>query len=237
MRIPGFSLWRCNFDLMHALELGLLQRIVPAALEPMLKGDGVHFAGRTIAARCEAASAAYRAWAAEHGVQPRVKSITASWVKPRSPGGPLQLSQSHAKAAALRHMLPWILSVSEQIAADAADASEARAADASTEAVLRAKLLRELYNMDQVWALEGRFLTADQEELAAQHCEGALHALRELANLKPGRWRLIPKAHALTHIAYDSCMQNPRLAHCYQDEDFVGRVKRLWGSACVGVIL
>ncbi len=28
-------------------------------------------------------------------------------------------------------------------------------------------------------------------------------------------------------------MANPRLAHCYQDEDFVGRVKRVY-SACHG---
>ncbi len=219
-RIPGFSLWRCNFDLMHALELGLLQRIAPAVLEPLLKDRTCSvFRGGSIAARCRSATSAYRAWSAGRNVQPRVKAITPSWLKPRQLRGPLQLSQKHAKAAALRHMLPWLLSVSEEIA------------HVSEEAALRAELLRELHAMDQVWAQAPRFLTPSQESAAAGHCEQALEALRRLAEMLPGRWRVVPKAHALTHIAYDSCMGNPRAAHCYQDEDFVGRVKRIWGSA------
>ena len=32
-RLPGFSVWRCMFDCMHTLDLGVLQRCVPAALQ------------------------------------------------------------------------------------------------------------------------------------------------------------------------------------------------------------
>ncbi len=36
--LPGFSIWRCVFDLTHALELGLLQRVAPAALQGLMGG-------------------------------------------------------------------------------------------------------------------------------------------------------------------------------------------------------
>ncbi len=36
VHIPGFSIWRCMCDLMHTLDLGLLQRIVPAALQGLM---------------------------------------------------------------------------------------------------------------------------------------------------------------------------------------------------------
>ena len=34
--LPGFSIWRCMFDFMHALELGRLQGVVPAALQGLI---------------------------------------------------------------------------------------------------------------------------------------------------------------------------------------------------------
>ncbi len=148
-----------------------------------------------------------------------MKAITEAWVTPAK-GKPLMLSQSHAKAAALRHMVPWLISL-----------CEARA-DESEEATLRLTLLRELHAMDQVWssALPRRFLGSEEAARAAGHCEQALETLRVLATQLPGRWRLVPKCHALTHIAYDSVLTNPRVVHCYQDEDFVGRAKRIWGN-------
>ena len=220
-QIPGFNIWRCSFDAMHTLELGIYQRVIPAALCELL-GVPVHlreqgiFGRGNVAARCMAATRAYHAWARETRVpsSSRVKAITAGWVKGVTP----QLSQSHAKAAALRAMLPWVATLCEQQAA-----SSPR----------RAELLRALLAMDRVWLRAPRFLTRQQADLAAGHCERALAALRALVQAQQeagaqGPWRLIPKVHALTHLAYDGAMGNPRAAHCYQDEDFVGRIKRIY---------
>ena len=183
----------------------------------MLKGATQSFPGSTVAARCKAATQEYAEWCRANSIFPRVKAITEAWVSPPK-GKPLMLSQSHAKAAALRHMVPWLISL-----------CEARA-DESEEATLRLTLLRELHAMDQVWssALPRRFLGSEEAARAAGHCEQALETLRVLQ--LPGRWRLVPKCHALTHIAYDSVLTNPRVVHCYQDEDFVGRAKRIWGN-------
>ncbi len=125
-----------------------------------------------------------------------------------------------AKAAALRAMLPWV--------ADQRDGPGRRLPDAPC------RLLRGLADMDAVYKGQPRFLTREQEDAAAGHCSAALQALAELARLTPDcPWCLIPKCHALLHIACDSAMGNPRVAHCYQDEDFVGKVKRMY-TACHG---
>ena len=41
-------------------------------------------------------------------------------------------------------------------------------------------------------------------------------------------WKVVPKFHALSHIAYDNGGVNPRQVHCYQDEDMVGKLKRIY---------
>ena len=129
---------------------------------------------------------------------------------------------SHAKAAALRSMLPWV-----------AELTETRATD-SRAAQLRATCLGRLADLDKVYRTRSRFLTVNQEKAAMGHCVEAMQALAELVRLRSqGPWRLIPKAHALMHLACDSALGNPRVAHCYQDEDFVGRVKRVY-TACHG---
>ncbi len=224
LEIPGFSIWRCNFDLMHTLELGLLQRVIPAALQGLMglvsRAEASVWPGRSKAARCVAATEAYHSWVRARGVgaSTRVKKITPRWVSGQWP----VISQEHAKAAALRAMLPWVVELSGSRAA------------ASHMAQLRHKCLRGLAAMDAVYAQQPRLLSCSQEETASAHCLSALAALAELTRLSPeGPWRLIPKAHALMHIACDSCMGNPRVAHCYQDEDFIGRVKRLY-VACHG---
>ncbi len=114
-RLPGFSIWRCQFDMMHAVELGILQRLITAALQGLMgipPGKAVArvseamaaFEGRSKQAQCLAATLEYRKWAAAakvpHGS--RIKRITVRWVKGHFP----DISTEHAKAAALRAMLP-----------------------------------------------------------------------------------------------------------------------------------
>ncbi len=70
--LPGFSVWRCMFDLMHTLDLGLLQRVIPAALQTLMgdrakgqklpKEDSL-WPGRSREKRCQAATEDHLAWA------------------------------------------------------------------------------------------------------------------------------------------------------------------------------
>ncbi len=66
-KLPGFSIWRCQFDLMHVLELGILQRLIPAALQGLMgipPGAAIArvveaesaFAGRSKASQCLSAT-------------------------------------------------------------------------------------------------------------------------------------------------------------------------------------
>ncbi len=223
-QLPGFSIWRCMFDLMHTLDLGLAQRAVPSALQGLLGlparrrgSEATAFPGRSAAERCKEATRAYHAWAKRTMVpsSARVKAITPRWFDGRWP----TISQQHAKAAALRAMLPWV-----------AELAETRQGE-SRAALLRARCLRGLVCMDKVYSRAPRFLSKLAEKEAMQHGVRALRAMAELEQLMPdGPWRLVPKAHALLHIVRDSAMGNPRVAHCYQDEDFVGRIKRAYVS-------
>ncbi len=231
LEIPGFEVWRCSFDCMHTLDLGILQVIIPCALQELAGGKvpggvigrekprrpvstGYPFHGASAAERALAATASYRRWADSAGIRARPKhGITAAWINKTRP----KISQVHCKAAALRAMLPWVL---RECAARARD---------SPYAALRAALFRELCALELVWAKAGRFLSPDEAAKAANHGERAMLALVTLA-ARHKRWRVIPKVHALTHLVYDACELNPRSSHCYQDEDMVGRVKRIYAQ-------
>ena len=54
------------------------------------------------------------------------------------------------------------------------------------------------------------------------------------AETEANRWALKPKHHVMVHIAYDNGCVNPRAAHCYDDEDMVGNMKRVY-CKCHGV--
>ena len=61
---------------------------------------------------------------------------------------------------------------------------------------------------------------------AALKCYGWLHGQARSAGIP--LWKLIPKHHAMTHIAFDTLGVNPRHVQCYLDEDMVGKFKKLY---------
>ncbi len=92
-----------------------------------------------------------------------------------------------------------------------------------------ARCLTAMAKLDETYTRQPRFLTAAQAQQAATHCSEAMQALAELTRLLPaGPFRLTPKCHALLHLTWDSALQNPRQMHCYQDEDFIGLMKRTY---------
>ncbi len=78
-----------------------------------------------------------------------------------------------------------------------------------------------------------RFLTAEERTALGVHVVRFLmgysvlsaHALRDGSKA----WKIVPKFHMLTHVAYD-CPLNGRRTHVYPDEDMVGRVKKIYTS-------
>ena len=82
----------------------------------------------------------------------------------------------------------------------------------------------------------GKFLKPDERAALMNHFENALLSYNALAvgSVEAGKklYPLIPKHHAMVHIAFDFSL-NPRRTSCYQDEDMVGRCKRLY-NGCYG---
>jgi len=82
----------------------------------------------------------------------------------------------------------------------------------------------------------GKFLQPEERRQLKEHFENALlcyHALSSESLHKVPRehlYRWTPKNHALVHIYMDFFHFNPRKQHCYQDEDMVGRMKKVYNG-------
>jgi hypothetical protein len=90
---------------------------------------------------------------------------------------------------------------------------------------MRAAMLASFVKADLVCRSAGRHFTTVEHEEFASAIQDALVlnnalAARALA-LEKKLYKMLPKHHAMTHVAYDS-MTNPRRNHCYQDEDMTG---------------
>jgi hypothetical protein len=215
VHIPGFCIWRCAFDIMHTLDLGILQHAIPSALQELAVAGGP-FPGDSPEAQMVEATRAYHTWCAAHNVQSKVRRITKAWI-----AGPFPtISQKHAKAAALRSMLYWIRDVCVV------------EATANPHAAMRAAFFDSLAQADATMRRSGRFLSVEAGEALARHTEDALLCYNALSgaafHARAERWAIVPKFHAMTHVAYDHVSVNPRHVHCYADEDMVGRVKRTY---------
>ena len=178
---------------------------------------GHYFKGPNIEERVKAASAAYNEWALENKIEAKTRRITPQWVQ-----GPWPcISQVHCKAAALRRMVEWVMLVCQ--AASVADPSD-------THARWRFAFFVRMHQADAVMRTHGRFLEP-AASAALRKCVGeALELYSALSASAAGaqRWKLVPKHHALSHLAYDNGGVNPRRAHCYLDEGMVGKLKRIY---------
>ncbi len=215
--ISGFNIWRVQFDIMHVLDLGVLQVAVPSAMWELTDNCRV-WAGASRQDRFDAAYAEYTAWCVRGKIQARVKrSKKASW---KSPGEYPAITQQTAKAAALRSMMYWVSEVCDRVINDDGE-----------HGAMRAAVFLYLVKADGVCRSAGRFLTPMQREALRASTENALLAYNALADdaISEGRllWKMLPKHHALQHIGADSAV-NPRIAQCYSDEDMVGRCKRIY---------
>jgi hypothetical protein len=153
----------------------------------------------------------YRRWARDNKVKTKVrhKFRAKQWVKKGWP----QIGQKVANAAATRTMLYWMHDVCRQHTDKPSDR-------------MRAGMLGHFVRADMVCRRAGRFFSADEQQAYSGHTEKALLLCNLLATRATAKnqklYKLVPKFHALTHIAYDfdktGCV-NPRRVSCYQDED------------------
>ncbi len=205
------------FDAMHALDLGVLQHASCSALHEITRGDGgALFAGADVAARLLEATRAYHFWCAQRRVPDVAKRFTEKWVKPPFPC----VGMHQCKAAAMRHLVFWLRDVL------------APARRSSPEAHYRWGFFHCVCESEQIMRASGRFLRRSQQRKLARRTQGALHmymCLHERARARGvALYKVIPKLHAWSHLANDNGGVNPRSAHCYVDEDVVGRMKRLY---------
>jgi hypothetical protein len=228
LKIRDFCISRVFFDIMHTLDLGVLQQAVPSALAELLGCNSqgaikrlkpsAMFNGRHIEDRLAKATKHYRAWAKRNKCAMHYVTFTKAWVEGAYP----HITQYQSKAAELRSIQYWM----RDVCAESAEHQE------HEHGHVRAAFFEALVQVDEICRRGGRHLSAAAAEGLAVAMEHALLMYNALAveAFKYGRmlWKLIPKHHALTHIAYDGHGTNPRAVHCYADEDMVGRMKKIY---------
>jgi hypothetical protein len=220
--IPGFHIFRVLFDALHCYDLGIYQVTVPSALWELTEASAQVFAGATRAARFVSAYQDYNAWCKRARVKARIrreKWVPQLWRKTiRSFPA---ITQHVAKAAALRSMVYWMARKCKDLKRNPRD-------------LIRAGMFCHFVQADVVCRRSGRHFTPEQRDRFAHHCERALVANHSLAHdaLDEKLYKLLPKHHAATHVAFDSDL-NPRRVQCYPDEDMIGRMKKIF-SSCHG---
>ncbi len=222
LQIPGFNFRRVFFDVMHTLDLGILQVAVPSALHELLS-EGVFGPPRlALHDRLLAATATYHRWRDQTRPSAKVKQFTQAWVKLPHP----QIGQVQSKAAATRALAYWLRDLMGPLAS---------APGASRASKVRWGFFYWTCRADELMRSAGRHLSAPQRQELARRTERALTCYSWLNHRAVARgvplWKVLPKHHAWTHIAYDNMGTNPRSVQCYTDEDMVGRMKKLY-SAC-----
>ena len=222
--IPGFHIYRVGFDIMHTLDLGIMQNCAASTLWELTESpaDGGIFEGQGREQRFEAAFRDYCEWVKRNRLPDRAKRFKKGQWKKKGQKYPC-ISQSAMKAATLRSFQYWLFEMCCK-----------EAATRTARGVMRAAMYRGFVSADEVMRKAGKFFRPEEKEEVGKHFEQALlcyHALSEESH-RQGRYlyRWTPKNHALVHIYLDFFNINPRKTHCYQDEDMVGRMKRTYNG-------
>jgi hypothetical protein len=212
--IPGFCIWKCMYDHMHTVHLGVHQEAVASTLWSLTDRRAKVWEGNTRQERCKSAWKAYKKWAKDNKVKNVVRRrfVMRAFKKPgKSPS----MNQSTAKAATMPTLVRWLLEVCRQ-------PGRCRITAAMYAAFHKAELLSRNAGLYFTFDEHFQYAAAVQDGLA---CYTTL-SVRARASGQM-LYAIKPKMHAWTHIAYDT-HRNPTSYHCYQDEDMVGRCKRIY---------
>lgn len=220
--IVGFHMTRIVFDMMHCVDLGWLQVLVPSLLKNLVEIKW--FAGENTEARYSTAFRKYKVWAKRNKIKSLVKKRFSHKSWGTGDKGWPRVSQLQAKAAAMRSLLYFF---EEELEGPNAAKTDLDA--------LRYLMVHHLCEADRCCRRAGRHFSKREHNDFSRHLERALVSYNALAawaltNNKK-LYKTLPKMHAITH--YFDGRINPRRCQCYADEDMVGRMKRIY-SLCHG---
>ena len=226
--IPGFHIWRVWVDALHALDLGILQKLSASTILELTERLREPYAGPTKEQRVRQAYADYREWCRSNKQPAGPIFDTTKWF---SKGRYPEIPMKQAKGAIMRTMQYWLLSKCQDEAARVP----------TVHNLMRRELWANLVRFDLICrerakhcrpACAGRYFSPEEKEAISSSIEQAMDFYVCLANeaLENDRylWKLQPQMHMITHMAYDMSPEaNPRRVQCYADEDMVGRFKKL----------
>ena len=127
----------------------------------------------------------------------------------------------NAKAAQIRHVMRWLFMVMLRPFVSVTPMQR-----------VRLTVFANWHTFEQTCKEAGRYFTAQQLHTVQDCVEEALLGQNTLnadaIACDSLFWHQVPKNHMCTHMVFDlAVVANPRIAHCYADEDLVGKMKRI----------
>ena len=226
--IPGFHIWRVWVDILHSLDIGILQKLSASTLIELTQKKWQPYTAGNAKTRLLMAHREYCSWCKTNHCDAAPPFDASKWY---AKGPYPQLSMKSAKGAQLRAMQYWFFERCDEELRRVPDVHNAIRREMWLSLVRFDVVCRHRLS-DQTHPCAGRFLTAAEANRLGEHMEAALDCYNWLAKDAHERdlklWKLQPQMHMLTHLAYDMAKEvNPRRVHCYADEDMVGRFKKL----------
>jgi hypothetical protein len=221
--IPGVTLFSVRLDLLHILDLGVLQHFLGSVLFGLIFDREVP--GRTLALRLATVWARIRCLYASTSCPTRLGRLQISmFCDPSRPHAEYPVLK--VKGSEARHLLPIVATLCEEYG-DGTARDNARLAAANG-----------FKHFSEVIARAGCFLTLEEATSAREALGTALFQYMRLAAAaaQQGRllWNITNKFHFLCHVADQLLFLNPNKVWCYQLENLIGRAKRVAEAAKAG---
>ena len=218
----GLTIFHVAIDVLHVLDLGILQHICASALVMILwDGDLIGTFLTRLAALWPRIQQSYDALGTPAGERLSYSLFAGIFETCGRSRKPIQYPDLHSKAAIARHCVPMLKHLLSQLGYESEQFGHLRAC------------LDGLARFYDIIRFEG--LIMDQSAAADAHDgllrAGVHHAALCTFFMDSGRrlFYLTIKAHYAQHIALDmlATKLNPRYMWAYADEDYMGRVARV----------
>ena len=208
-QIPGVSCALIDLDWLHAADLGVAADIAGNVFEAVLP----HMAGTNNSQRVDKLRSELEDWYKSENISEKIDRLKLESWRTSTDSGKAGAPKLKAKAAAIRHLVPFLHHIARKTFLDPDD-------QYGQAIVALTSNLSDAYDCLNNWN-QAKLATSVRKTLKL-YKSLRQHALRQDDQTK--KWHLKPKCHVWLEMAeYESVTKgNPKHSWCYKDEDFGG---------------
>ena len=216
-----------RFDAMHLYEVqGCANIIAGGVIDEVIRTS--HALGPTMDLRLEKINTLKDEWYGNHVVHSKIPLIKKDNLYLGEGAGPKRvlLKGKMIKAAALRHLMPFIELLADTYLTASVEHGRIRRLVASMNAIYDSLYSTGMFfTPDELAVFQTRIARLGKYWMACNADALAKDSLR---------FGVIPKVHYQTHLAQQARLINPRYVQVYAEESLVGKITSIWGKSCAG---